>query len=59
MAINLDQIRQRLQQMQQASGGNKASEFIWKPTVGKTQVRVVPYAFDKNNPFQELYFHYL
>jgi len=58
MAINLDQIRQRLQQMQQASGGNKASEFIWKPTVGKTQVRVVPYAFDKNNPFQELYFHY-
>ena len=41
MAINLDQIRQRLQQMQQASGGNKASEFIWKPTVGKTQVRVV------------------
>ncbi len=58
MAINLDQIKQRLQQMQQASTGNKASEFIWKPTVGKTQVRVVPYAFDKNNPFQELYFHY-
>lgn len=61
MAINLDAIRNKLQQMQQSntgSGGSKSSEFIWKPTVGKTQVRIVPYMFDKNNPFQELYFHY-
>jgi hypothetical protein len=60
MAINLDAIKQKLQQMQQSNtgGGNKASEHIWKPTVGKTQVRIVPYAFDKNNPFQEMYFHY-
>lgn len=61
MAINLDSIKAKLQQMQQASnggGGNKASEHMWKPTVGKSQVRIVPYAFDKNNPFQEMYFHY-
>jgi hypothetical protein len=60
MAINLDQIKSKLQQMQQASigGGNKTSEYIWKPPVGKSQVRIVPYAFDKNNPFIELYFHY-
>jgi hypothetical protein len=59
MAINLDAIKQKLQQMQQtSSGGSKASEFMWKPPVGKSQVRLVPYAFDKNNPFIELYFHY-
>ena len=61
MAINLDSIKSKLQQMQQASnggGGNKASEHMWKPVVGKQQVRIVPYAFDKNNPFQEMYFHY-
>lgn len=61
MAINLDSIKAKLQQMQQASnggGGNKASEHMWKPAVGKSQVRIVPYAFDKNNPFQEMYFHY-
>lgn len=61
MAINLDAIKAKLQQMQQSAasgGGNKASEHIWKPPVGKSQVRIVPYAFDKNNPFQELHFHY-
>jgi hypothetical protein len=59
MAINLDQIRQKLQQMQQTNtGGAKSSDFIWKPPVGKSQVRIVPYAHDKNNPFIEMYFHY-
>lgn len=60
MAINLDQIKARLAQMQQSanSGGSNSQEFIWKPPVGKSQVRIVPYAFDKNNPFIELYFHY-
>ena len=59
MAINLDAIKAKLQQMQQTSGGGtRASEFMWKPPVGKSQVRIVPYAFDKNNPFLELYFHY-
>lgn len=59
--LNLDAIKAKLQQMQQASsggGGNKASEHMWKPVVGKSQVRIVPYAFDKNNPFQEMFFHY-
>jgi hypothetical protein len=31
---------------------------LWKPTPGKHQVRIVPYKFDKDNPFIELYFHY-
>ncbi len=59
MAINLDAIKAKLQAMQQSTGGgNKSSDFIWKPPVGKSQVRIVPYAFDKNNPFLEMYFHY-
>jgi len=61
MAINLDAVRQKLQQMQQSSqggGGSKSSDHIWKPPVGKSQVRIVPYAFNKDNPFIELYFHY-
>lgn len=61
MAINLDAIKQKLQQMQQASnggGGSRANDSMWKPPVGKSQVRIVPYAHDKSNPFQELYFHY-
>lgn len=60
MAINLDAIRNKLQQMQQSTGGggNNANDHLWKPPVGKSQIRIVPYAFDKNNPFMELYFHY-
>ena len=43
MAINLDAIKAKLQAMQQASnggGGNKSSEFIWKPPVGKSQTQL-------------------
>lgn len=59
MAINLDAIKSRLQQMQKsASGGSGVSDYLWKPPVGKSQVRIVPYAFDKDNPFIEMYFHY-
>ena len=60
MAIDLDAIRSRLQTMQQSStnGGNSTADFFWKAPVGKSQIRIVPYAFDKSNPFIELYFHY-
>lgn len=59
MAINLDAIKQKLKQMQETStAGSKGSEHMWKPPVGKSQIRIVPYAFNKDNPFSELYFHY-
>lgn len=60
MAIDLEQIKARLQAMQQSNSGsgNSSADHIWKAPVGKSQIRIVPYAFDKNNPFQELYFHY-
>ena len=53
--MDIDQIKNRLQQLQSTS--STANSF-WKPAPGKTQVRIVPYKFDKDNPFIELYFHY-
>jgi hypothetical protein len=31
---------------------------LWKPAPGKHQIRLVPYKFNEENPFIELYFHY-
>jgi hypothetical protein len=59
MALDLDAIKAKLNELQTSSaGGNRNSNMFWKPPVGKSQIRIVPYAFDKANPFQELYFHY-
>ena len=55
MAINLDAIRGRLNKLQT---NTRTSVETWKPTPGKYQVRLVPYKFNKENPFIELYFHY-
>ena len=51
--MNLDAIKSRLNQLQ-----NTQTNAFWKPQPGKSQVRIVPYKFDKNNPFSELFFHY-
>ena len=60
--MNLNAIKQRLATMQQRGGSgqknNKLAENIWKPTVGKHQVRIVPAKWDKENPFKEMFFHY-
>ena len=55
MAINIDALRDRLNKLQNTQ---KKSDNLWKPTPGKHQVRIVPYKFEKDNPFIELYFHY-
>ena len=41
-------------------GGQKTdySLIFWKPTIGKQQIRIVPSAYDANNPFTELKFYY-
>ena len=60
--MDLSAIKQRLNAMQQKPGkkntGEDRKKFFWKPSVGKQVIRVVPSAFDKTNPFKELYFHY-
>jgi hypothetical protein len=37
---------------------SKKSDSLWKPTPGKHQIRLVPYKFNKDIPFIELFFHY-
>ena len=53
--MDLNAIRKRLGQLQTT---NTRTSSLWKPQPGKTQIRIVPYAFNKDNPFIELFFHY-
>ena len=53
--MDLQKIKERLTQLQKTSN---TSNSFWKPQPGRTQVRIVPYKFNKDNPFIELYFHY-
>ena len=55
MALDINAIRGRLNKLQSSQ---KKSDMLWKPAVGKQQVRIVPYKFDLENPFIELLFHY-
>jgi hypothetical protein len=55
MAIDLDAIRRKLNNLQTQTG---RQDNLWKPEPGKQQIRIVPYQHNKDNPFQELYFHY-
>ena len=53
--MDLNAIRKRLGQLQTT---NNRTSSLWKPQPGKTQIRLVPYEFNKDNPFIELFFHY-
>ena len=53
--MDISKIKQRLTTLQ-ATSSNR--DNFWKPPSGKTQIRIVPYKFNKENPFVELYFHY-
>lgn len=53
--IDKDFVKKRLATLKNKK--NKQDSF-WKPSPGRTQVRIVPYAYNKENPFIELYFHY-
>ena len=53
--MDLNAIRKRLGQLQTT---NNRTSSLWKPQPGKTQIRIVPYAFNKDNPSIELFFHY-
>jgi len=58
--MDLNAIKERLNQMQnssnQNSGGGK--QLFWKPSVGKQTIRVVPFKYNKSNPFTEMQFYY-
>ena len=60
--MDLSMLKQKLDTLQQKTpaGGAKRdySLTFWRPTVGKQQIRIVPSAFNSNNPFIELKFYY-
>ena len=58
--MDISQLKSRLASLQNPRGGQKKdfSLTIWKPTVGKHLVRIVPSVYNKSNPFKELFFHY-
>ena len=53
--MDLNAIKKRLNQLQTT---NNRTSSLWKPQPRKTQIRIVPYAHNKDNPFIELFFHY-
>jgi len=59
--MDLNVIKERLNKMQnaannQSSGGGK--QLFWKPSVGKQTIRIVPFKYNKDNPFTEMKFYY-
>lgn len=53
--MNLDFIKNKLDTLQ---GKNKQSARFWKPAEGENKVRIVPYKYNKDNPFIELKFYF-
>ena len=55
--MNLDEIKNRLDRLNNKGGGNSSNDYknnFWRPPVGeKTQVRLVPYTHNKDFPFIE------
>ena len=47
-----------LKRFSSLQNNTKKSDSIFKPANGESQVRIVPYKFNKDIPFIELYFHY-
>ena len=47
-----------LKRFQTLQNTAKKSDHLFKPGNGNSIIRIVPYKFNKDNPFIELYFHY-
>jgi hypothetical protein len=58
--MDLSVLKGRLSALQNPRGGQKRdlSQTLWRPTVGKHSVRIVPSMFNKQNPFKEVLMHY-
>lgn len=54
-ALDLSKVKSRLEALKTTS---TKSTHLWKPTPGKSVIRIVPYAHNQENPFIELLFHY-
>ena len=59
--MDLNALKQKLDTLQSKPQGGQKTDYsliFWKPTIGKQQIRIVPSAYDTNNPFTELKFYY-
>ncbi len=56
MALDLAALRAKLGELK---GNTARTEVLWKPKEGENRVRIVPLTTNPDNPFIELYFHYL
>lgn len=61
--MDLSLIKKRLESSQQKKEKKNYEKIdykaiFWKPKAGKHQIRIVPSAYDKANPFKEIYIHY-
>jgi len=59
--MDLSMLKQKLDTLQQKQPQGQKRDYsltFWRPTVGKQQIRIVPSAFNSNNPFTELKFYY-
>lgn len=55
MGVNLDLVKKKLDKL---NNRRSRSDRIWKPDPGKQTIRIIPYKYNKEFPFIELYFHY-
>lgn len=55
MALNKELLRKKLISVQNK---NEKKSNLWKPQPGESVIRILPYKYNKENPFIELYFHY-
>ena len=53
--MDLEKVKRRLNQLQTST---QRTSNLWKPQPGTQQIRLVPYKFNRDNPFIELFFHY-
>ena len=53
--MDINAVRKRLAQLEAT---NTRTSNLWKPQPGTQIIRIVPYKFNKDNPFIELFFHY-
>ena len=56
MTLDLSALRAKLNELKGVAAKN---DILWKPTEGENLVRIVPLQITPDNPFIELYFHYL
>lgn len=56
MALDFDALRKKLNTLQ---GQNDRKSSLWKPSKGKSVIRILPWKESADNPFIELHFHYM